>query len=115
MHFFTVDASLIGLSAVLFQLNEDNKMKVISYNPIILNHKNKNFVHLTVIQFNEDNKMKVISYNPIILNHKNKNFLHLTVIYAVLITHYISMHFSSIQYIYLQITKHFYIVLQRKV
>ena len=35
--FITVDASLIGLGAVLFQLNEENKMKVISYNSRILN------------------------------------------------------------------------------
>ena len=35
--FITVDASLIGLSAVLFQLNEQNTMKVISYNSRILN------------------------------------------------------------------------------
>ena len=35
--FVTVDASLIGLGAVLFQLNEQNKMKVISYNSRILN------------------------------------------------------------------------------
>ena len=35
--FITVDASLIGLRAVLFQLNEQNKMKVISYNSRILN------------------------------------------------------------------------------
>ena len=34
--FTTVDASLIGLGAVLFQLNERNKMKVISYNSRIL-------------------------------------------------------------------------------
>ena len=33
----TVDASLIGLGAVLFQLNEQNKMKVLSYNSRILN------------------------------------------------------------------------------
>ena len=33
----TVDASLNGLGAVLFQLNEQNKMKVISYNSRILN------------------------------------------------------------------------------
>ena len=33
----TVDASLIGLGAVLFQLNEQNKMNVISYNSRILN------------------------------------------------------------------------------
>ena len=35
--FITVDASLIGLGAVLFQLNEQNKMKVISHNSRILN------------------------------------------------------------------------------
>ena len=35
--FITVDASLFGLGAVLFQLNEQNKMKVISYNSRILN------------------------------------------------------------------------------
>ena len=35
--FITVDASLFGLGAVLFQLNEQNKMKVISYNSRIFN------------------------------------------------------------------------------
>ena len=35
--FITVDASFIGLGAVLFQLNEQNQMKVISYNSHILN------------------------------------------------------------------------------
>ena len=35
--FITVDASLIGLGAVLFQLNDHNQMKVISYNSRILN------------------------------------------------------------------------------
>ena len=35
--FITVDASLIGLGAVLFQLKEQNQMKVISYNSRILN------------------------------------------------------------------------------
>ena len=35
--FITVDASLIGLGAVLFQLNEENKMKVLSYNSRLLN------------------------------------------------------------------------------
>ena len=35
--FITVVASLIGLGAVLFQLNEQNKMKAISYNSRILN------------------------------------------------------------------------------
>ena len=36
-HPFSVDASLIGLGAVSFQLNEQNKMKAISYNSRILN------------------------------------------------------------------------------
>ena len=35
--FITVDASLVGLGAVLFQMNEENKMKVISFNSRILN------------------------------------------------------------------------------
>ena len=35
--FITVDASLIGLGAVLFQLIKQNQMKVISYNSRILN------------------------------------------------------------------------------
>ena len=34
--FITVDASLVGLAAVLFQINETNKMQVISYNSRIL-------------------------------------------------------------------------------
>ena len=34
--FITVDASLVGLGAVLFQMNEESKMKVISYNSRIL-------------------------------------------------------------------------------
>ena len=35
--FITVDASLVGLGAVLFQLNEENKISVISYNSRVLN------------------------------------------------------------------------------
>ena len=35
--FITVDASLVGLGAVLFQMNDENKTKVISYNSRILN------------------------------------------------------------------------------
>ena len=35
--FITVDASLVGLGAVLFQMNEENKMRVLSYNSRILN------------------------------------------------------------------------------
>ena len=33
----TVDASLVSLGAVIFQMNEENKMKVISYNSRYLN------------------------------------------------------------------------------
>ena len=43
--FVTVDASLIGLGAVLFQLNEQNKMKVISYNSRILNPQRTKTFH----------------------------------------------------------------------
>ena len=35
--FITVDASVVGLGAVLFRMNEKNKMRVISYNSRILN------------------------------------------------------------------------------
>ena len=35
--FITVDASLVGLGAVLFQMKEENKMRAISYNSRILN------------------------------------------------------------------------------
>ena len=34
--FITVDASLVGLGAVLFHMNEENKMKIVSYNYRIL-------------------------------------------------------------------------------
>ena len=44
--FITVDASLIGLGAVSFQLNEHNKMKVISYNSRILNSQEQKLEHL---------------------------------------------------------------------
>ena len=40
--FITVDASLIGLGAVLFQLKEQNQMKVISYNSRVLNPQEQN-------------------------------------------------------------------------
>ena len=35
--FITVDASLVGLGSVLFQMNEENIMRVVSYNSRILN------------------------------------------------------------------------------
>ena len=38
IHFFTtVDGSLVSLEAVVFQLNEDNKLNLLSYNSRILN------------------------------------------------------------------------------
>ena len=40
--FITVDASLVGSGANLFQMNEKNKMKVISYNSRILNTQEQN-------------------------------------------------------------------------
>ena len=40
--FITVDASLIGLGAVIFQLKEDNRMKVIYYKSRILNTQERN-------------------------------------------------------------------------
>ena len=44
--FITVDASLVGLGAILFQMNEDNKMRVISYNSRILNTQEQKFSQL---------------------------------------------------------------------
>ena len=41
--FITVDASLVGLGAVLFQMNEENETRVISYNSRILNTQEKQF------------------------------------------------------------------------
>ena len=41
--FITVDSSLVGLGAVLFQMNETNKMKVISYNSRIPNTQEQKF------------------------------------------------------------------------
>ena len=41
--FITVDASLIELGAVLFQLNDQNKMKPYHTILVYLTHKNKNF------------------------------------------------------------------------
>ena len=44
--FITVDASLVGLGAVLFQMNEENKISNISYNSRILNTQEQNFTLL---------------------------------------------------------------------
>ena len=43
--FRTVDASLVGLGAVLFRMNEDSKMRVSFTIREHLIHKNKNFQH----------------------------------------------------------------------
>ena len=43
--FITVDASIIGLGALLFQLNENNKMKLVSYISRILNPQEQNSQH----------------------------------------------------------------------
>ena len=53
--FITVDASLVGLGAVLFQVNEENEMKVISYNSRILNTQEQKFSTL-------DRKLLAIVY-----------------------------------------------------
>ena len=39
--FITIDASLVGLGAVLFQMKEENKMRVIPYNSRIPNTEQK--------------------------------------------------------------------------
>ena len=46
--FITVDASLIGLGADPFQLNEDNNMKIISYNSRTINPQEQNYPHWTM-------------------------------------------------------------------
>ena len=43
--FITVDSSLVGLGAVLFQMNEENKIKLFLTIVESLIHKNKNFQH----------------------------------------------------------------------
>ena len=43
--FITVDASLVGLVAVLFQMNEESKMRVFLTIHESLIHKKKNFQH----------------------------------------------------------------------
>ena len=41
----TVDASLVGLGAVLFQMNEEIKMRVLSYNSRVLKTHEQKFQH----------------------------------------------------------------------
>ena len=44
--FITVDASLVGLGAVLFQMNDVSKMRVIPYNSRILNTQEQKLLTL---------------------------------------------------------------------
>ena len=46
--FITVDASLVGLGAVLFQMKEENKIRVISYNSRILNTQEQKLSSLDI-------------------------------------------------------------------
>ena len=79
--FITVDASLIGLGAVLFQLNEQNKMKVISYNSRILNPQEQKLstldrellriVHLQIYEF-----LNIGPPHPIHIFTDHKPLLH---------------------------------------
>ena len=85
--FFIVDASLTGLDAVFFQLNEHNKMKCISYNSRILNP--------------QEQKLST-------LGRELLGIVHALQIYEFLII------VLLIQYIFLLITNLFYIVLQKK-
>ena len=84
----TVDASLIGLGAVLFQLNEQNKMKVISYNSRILNP--------------QEQKLSTIDRELL-------GIVHALQIYEFLVIG------SPHKYIFLLITNLFHIVLQKRV
>ena len=86
--FITVDASLIGLGAVLFQLNDQNKMYVISYNSRILNP--------------QEQKLST-------LDRELLGIVHALQIHEFLIIG------SPIQYIFSPITNLYYIVLQKRV
>ena len=86
--FITVDASLLGLGAVNFQLNEENKIKVISYNSQILIPQEQKLSTL-------DSKL-------------------LGMVLALQISISLSMLDAHIQYIFSLITKLFYTVLQKK-
>ena len=58
--FITVDASLIGL--VLFQLNEQNKMKVISYNSRILNPQKQKFSTLDRVLLGKVHALQIYEF-----------------------------------------------------
>ena len=85
--FITVDASLIGLGAVLFQLNEENKMKIISYNFRVLNPQEQTLSTL-------DREL-------------------LGIVHALQLCEFLSL-VLDIQYMSSLIVKFFYIVLQKR-
>ena len=80
--FITVDASLVGLGAVLFQVNEENKMKVISYNSRILNTQEQKLLTLDrellaiVYALQRDEFLIIGSPHPIYLFTDRKPLLH---------------------------------------
>ena len=80
--FITVDASLIGLGAVLFQLNKENKTKVLSYNSRIINpqeHKLSTLDRdlLGIVHALQINEFLIIaSPNPIHVFTDRKPLLH---------------------------------------
>ena len=76
--FIPVDASLVGLGAVLFQMNEENKMKVFSYNSRILNTQEQKLStldrELLALQIYE---FLIIGFpNPIYIFKDHKPLLH---------------------------------------
>ena len=80
--FITVDASLVGLGAVLFQMNETNKLKVISYNSRIPNTQEHNFStldreRLAIVQALQIYKfLNIGSPHPIYIFTDHKRLLH---------------------------------------
>ena len=60
--FITVDASLIGLGALLFQLNEQNQMKVMSYNSRILNPQEQKFSTLERELFGKVHALQIYEF-----------------------------------------------------
>ena len=80
--FITVDASLVGLGAVLFQMNEENKMKVISYNSRILNTQEQNLSTLdreilAIVYALQIYEFLIIGYpHPIYIFPDRKPLLH---------------------------------------
>ena len=80
--FITVDASLVGLGAVLFQMNEENKLKVISYNSRILNTQEQKLSTLdrellAIVYALQIYEFLIIgSHHPIYLFTDHKPLLH---------------------------------------